>query len=132
MILYIYILYFIIALTYKNVGAISLLYRKEEDKIMLNKIVVRRFQDKDAEEVTNLITRNFKEVNIKDYGKKLIDELLKTHDVAWLRNVASFAHMYVFEHNEQIVAVGSISSWTIFTSGENRDSSIYYGNGVLS
>lgn len=99
---------------------------------MLNKIVVRRFQDKDAEEVTNLITRNFKEVNIKDYGKKLIDELLKTHDVAWLRNVASFAHMYVFEHNEQIVAVGSISSWTIFTSGENRDSSIYYGNGVLS
>ena len=65
---------------------------------MLEKTIVevREFQDKDAEEVANLIIRNFREVNVKDYGEDAIEELVKTHDAAWVRQVASFAHMYVF------------------------------------
>ena len=103
---------------------------------MLEKTIVevREFQDKDAEEVANLIIRNFREVNVKDYGEDAIEELVKTHDAAWVRQVASFAHMYVFCRGEEIVAVGSISSFwgsksesillTIFVLPE------YHGKGI--
>lgn len=74
-------------------------------------VTVRRYLDADAEAVHNLIIRNFREVNIKDYGEKAINELVKTHDVAWVRQVASYANMYVFLHEEKIVGVGSISSF---------------------
>lgn len=97
-------------------------------------VEARRYEDADAEEVHSLIIRNFKEVNIKDYGEKAIDELVKTHDVAWVRQVASFAHMYVFLHEEEIVGVGSISSFwgsktesillTVFVLPE------YHGKGI--
>lgn len=97
-------------------------------------VTVRRFEDTDAEEVHSLIIRNFKEVNIKDYGEMAIEELVKTHDVAWVRQVASFAHMYVFLLGEKIVGVGSISSFwgsktesillTVFVLPE------YHGKGI--
>lgn len=74
-------------------------------------VTVRRFVETDANDVANLVVRNFKEVNIKDYGKEAIDELLKTHDVNWVLFVASYAHMYVFCHQDKIVATGSISSY---------------------
>lgn len=72
---------------------------------------IRLFKDSDAEAISNLICRNFKEVNVKDYGEEMVNELAKTHDAAWVRQVASYANMYVFRRNEQIVAVGSISSF---------------------
>lgn len=97
-------------------------------------VEARRFEDEDAEGVHSLIIRNFKEVNIKDYGEKAIDELVKTHDVDWVRQVASFAHMYVFLHEDKIVGVGSISSFwgsktesillTVFVLPE------YHGKGI--
>lgn len=74
-------------------------------------VTVRRFVEADADDVANLVIRNFKEVNIKDYGKEAIDEMLKTHDANWVLQVASYAHMYVFCHGEKIVATGSISSY---------------------
>lgn len=74
-------------------------------------VTVRRFIKEDADEVANLIRRNLVEVNIKDYGKEAIDELVKTHDANWVLYVASYAHMYVFCHGEKIVATGSISSY---------------------
>ena len=74
-------------------------------------VTIRRFRDEDAQEVTNLIIRNFREVNVKDYGEQAIEKLVASHDVNWLRNVASFAHMYVFLDGETIVGCGSISSF---------------------
>lgn len=74
-------------------------------------VTVRRYEDADAQAVHNLIIRNFKEVNIRDYGEKAINELVKTHDVDWVRQVASYANMYVFLHKQEIVGVGSISSF---------------------
>ena len=97
-------------------------------------VTTRRFEDKDAVEVHSLIIRNFKEVNIKDYGEKAIEELVQTHDVEWLRNIASYANMYVFLHGEKIVGTGSISSFwgsktesillTVFVLPE------YHGKGI--
>lgn len=74
-------------------------------------VVIRRFCEADAEKVTGLIIRNFKEVNSKDYGKEDIDERVKKCDPEWVKERASYANMYVFCLNEQIVGVGSISSF---------------------
>lgn len=97
-------------------------------------LTVRRFEDADARGVANLVARNFKEVNIKDYGEETVTELVKTHDAAWVLGLAKFAHMYVFCIGDQIVANGSISScWgsktesvilTVFVLPE------YHGKGI--
>lgn len=97
-------------------------------------VIVRRYQDSDAEAVANLIIRNFKEINIKDYGQDAINELVVTHDAAWFRRVASYANVYVFCKETEIVGVGAISSFwgsvtesillTIFVLPE------YHGQGI--
>lgn len=74
-------------------------------------VSVRRYQDSDAEEITNLIIRNFKEVNIRDYGQEAVDRLVASHDAAWFRQVAGYANVYVFCRESQMVGVGSISSF---------------------
>lgn len=74
-------------------------------------VTVRLYREEDAEEIVNLIIRNFKEVNIKDYGEKAIEELLVTHDVNWFKGVAEYANVYVFWKEDKIVGVGSISSF---------------------
>lgn len=74
-------------------------------------LAIRLFKDTDAESVSHLICRNFKEINVKDYGQEAVEELVKTHDAARVRKIASYANMYVFRRKEQIIAVGSISSF---------------------
>ncbi len=34
-------------------------------------VVTKPYKEEDTEEIVNLILRNFREVNVKDYGKKL-------------------------------------------------------------
>lgn len=72
---------------------------------------VRQFKEEDAGEVRNLIVRNFLEVNSKDYGISAMEKLAKDYDVEKVLNVASYAHMYVFEFDGKIVGTGSISSF---------------------
>lgn len=72
---------------------------------------IRTYKDKDAEPISRLIVRNFLEVNSKDYGIEAMRELAQSHDAAWVRQVAGYAHMYVFERGNQIIGVGSISSF---------------------
>ena len=55
----------------------------------------KRFKEEDAQEVRNLIVRNFLEVNSKDYGISAMEKLAKVYDVEKVLNVASYAHMYV-------------------------------------
>ncbi len=72
---------------------------------------IRTFEDRDAESISRLIVRNFLGVNSKDYGIEAMKELAQSHDAAWVRQVAGYAHMYVFERKNQIIGVGSISSF---------------------
>ena len=72
---------------------------------------VRRFREEDAEEVKNLIVRNFIEVNSKDYGIASMEKLAETYDTEKVLDIASYAHMYVFQWNEKIVGTGAISSF---------------------
>lgn len=74
-------------------------------------VKIREYQDQDAEAIVQLINRNFKEVNVKDYGKDVVDELVRTHDVKWFRGLASYATVYCFCIGDEIVGVGSISSF---------------------
>ena len=64
---------------------------------MIENMKVRRFKEEDAQEVRNLIVRNFLEVNSKDYGISAMEKLAKAYDAEKVLNVASYAHMYVFE-----------------------------------
>lgn len=76
-----------------------------------NEIIAKSYREEDAEEIVNLIIRNFREVNVKDYGEEAITALSATHDVNWFKGVAEYAHVYVFWNEDKIVGVGSISSF---------------------
>ena len=43
-------------------------------------IIVKPYQEENAEEIVNLIIRNLKEVNVKDYGEKSIAEQVSIYD----------------------------------------------------
>ena len=101
-----------------------------------NKVHARRFRKEDAEEVRKIIVRNFLEVNSKDYGIKAMQKLADDYNTDKILQIAGFAHMYVFELENRIVGVGSISSFwgsktesillTIFVLPE------LHGNGIGS
>ena len=74
-------------------------------------IVTLPYREEDAEEIVRLIHRNFREVNVKDYGERAMAALCDTHDVNWFKGVAEYAHVYVFWNENKIVGVGSISSF---------------------
>lgn len=74
-------------------------------------VTVREYSDGDAEEIVDLICRNFREVNVKDYGVEAMEELVKHHDVNWFKNIAGYANVYVFCIGKKIVGVGSIASF---------------------
>ena len=74
-------------------------------------IIARRFEEKDAVEVSRLICRNFLEVNSRDYGQEAMEKLAASYGPEKVKQVADYAHMYVFEGQEKIVGVGSISSY---------------------
>ena len=94
---------------------LKLITREDENMALVDYvkscIKVRRFKEEDAKEVRNLIVRNFLEVNSKDYGISAMEKLAKDYDVEQVLNVASYAHMYVFELDGKIVGTGSISSF---------------------
>lgn len=83
----------------------------EKKKFNWDLLRIRKFTEDDAEEVAALIQRNFREVNIKDYGEEAVEELCRTHNPAWVINTASHAHMYLFCLEGSIIGCGSISSY---------------------
>ena len=76
-----------------------------------NCVKTRRFKKEDVKEVRNLIVRNFLEINSRDYGLSAMETLAKVYDEEKVLNVASYAHMYVFEFDGKIIGTGSISSF---------------------
>lgn len=74
-------------------------------------VFVKPYQEQDAEEIVRLIIRNFREVNVKDYGEKVIEQFIATHDVKWFQGIAEYANIYVFWNEGKIVGVGAISSF---------------------
>ena len=75
------------------------------------RVLVKPYQKQDAEEIVRLIIRNFREVNVKDYGEKAIEQFVATHNVKWFQGMAEYANIYVFWNEGKIVGVGAISSF---------------------
>ena len=76
-------------------------------------VIARRFEQKDAQEVSQLICRNFLEVNSRDYGQEAMEKLAANYGPEKVKQVAGYAHMYVFEWQEKIVGVGAVSSFGV-------------------
>lgn len=74
-------------------------------------IEFRRFRDEDAEMISNIVRRNFMEVNIRDYDEDSMNALSDVYDADKIRQIASYANMYVAIVDGQIVGTGSISSF---------------------
>ncbi|MDR3597825.1 GNAT family N-acetyltransferase [Clostridium sp.] len=72
---------------------------------------IRRFDKNDETEVSNIICRNFLEVNIRDYSKKEMEDLSKVYNSDKVVQISDYAHMYVACIDKKIVGCGAISSF---------------------
>ena len=72
---------------------------------------IRRFQAGDAEEVSALIAKTLRTVNIKDYSKEYIEANVLSHSTDVLIERARHGHMYVVCDNSRIVGCGAIAGY---------------------
>ncbi len=72
---------------------------------------IRRFQEKDADELSALIAKTLRTVNIKDYSEEYIEANISSHSADVLIDRASHGHMYVVCDNSQIVGCGAIAGY---------------------
>ena len=72
---------------------------------------IRRFQAGDAEEVSALISKTLRTVNIKDYSEKYIEANVSSHSADVLIERAKHGHMYVVYDNLRIVRCGAIDGY---------------------
>ena len=72
---------------------------------------IRCFRPGDAQEMSQLLCRNFAEVNSRDYSKEEIDALIQSHGADFVLGLSEYANIYVFTENNEIVACGAISSF---------------------
>lgn len=97
-------------------------------------MIIRLFKDKDANAISQLIGRNFIEVNSKDYPIEEMKEKALIFSPDKIRERAKNGHLYVALDNELIIGTGTISDYwssktesillTIFVLPE------YHGKGV--
>ncbi len=95
---------------------------------------VRRFQTVDAQEVSALIAKTLRTVNIKDYSKEYIEATILSLSAEELIKRAEQEHMYVVCDNSRIVGCGAVAGYwgsliesillTVFVLPE------YQGNGI--
>ncbi|WMJ87440.1 GNAT family N-acetyltransferase [Anaerocolumna sp. MB42-C2] len=95
-------------------------------------MLIRRFENSDAQYVAEIINRNFFEVNIKNYSKEELNARLFNEEK--VRTIAEYSHMYVCYSDKEIVGCGAISNnWgsidesvllTIFVKPELRKNGI--------
>ncbi|MBO4637252.1 MAG: GNAT family N-acetyltransferase [Clostridiales bacterium] len=95
---------------------------------------IRRFEEKDAGAVSEVIRTTIRISNTKDYPPELMDELIKTETAEHVLGRASWTHMYVVTDEDRIIGCGAIgpywdkkeesSLFTIFVLPE------YQGKGV--
>ena len=96
--------------------------------------MIRRFEIKDASEVSKLIAKTLRTVNIKDYSKEFIEETVNSFTPDKIIERSEWTHFYVVCIDEKIVGCGAIgpywdktdesSLFNIFVLPE------YQGNGI--
>lgn len=71
-------------------------------------MLVRRFEKKDAKEVSELIIKTLRTTNIKDYSKAYIEKGVKILNAKNIIEKACTRHFYVVCLDEKIIGCGSI------------------------
>lgn len=82
---------------------------------------VRKFQIEDAEEVSALIIKTLRTINIKDYSSEYIENDVKRFTPNGVIERASWTHFYVVCDNDIIVGCGAIGSYW----GKEDESSLF-------
>lgn len=72
---------------------------------------IRKFKEKDAKEVSDLIIRTLKETSIKDYSKAYIENLSKAQSTKALIEFSKTNNFYLGEEDGKIVACGAIGPY---------------------
>ena len=95
---------------------------------------IRRFEEKDAKKVSELIIETLRKTNIKDYSTDSIENHINNFHPENVLKRASWTHFYVSEEKGNIIGCGAIapywnkidesSLFTIFISPE------YQGKGI--
>ncbi len=70
---------------------------------------IRKFEEKDAEVVSEIIRRNFMEINIKDYSYEEMQKLSEVYNANKVTEIAGYSHMYVVLDKDNIIGTGSIA-----------------------
>ena len=82
---------------------------------------VRRFENKDAEEVSALIVTTLRTTNIKDYSSEYIENDVNVLQPNNISDRASWMHFYVVCDNDKIVGCGAIGPYW----GKEDESSLF-------
>jgi predicted N-acetyltransferase YhbS len=77
----------------------------------MENICIRRINDSDAPAVSKLISRNFLEVNIKDYSRDEMEHLSETYSPDKVIEISRNAHMYIASTDDTVIGCGAISSF---------------------
>lgn len=73
---------------------------------------IRNFKVNDAEKVAEIIERNLKDINEKEYSSEELDFCIRTHNAAAIKERAKFSHMYVACTNQdEVIGCGTIAAY---------------------
>lgn len=71
-------------------------------------MMIRRFEERDAEEVSQLIRTTMEISNRKDYPEEVMDELIRTETPEHILERSGWTHMYVVLDGGKIIGCGAI------------------------
>ncbi len=80
--------------------------KQENDlrKFDINKpLKIRKFQEEDAEEASNLIKKTLREMNSKDYPPEVIDYLSNLYCPTTLKNISRERNFFLAEKDKKII-----------------------------
>jgi GNAT superfamily N-acetyltransferase len=92
-------------------------------------MIIRKVKKEDAGEVSNIIRRCLREVNSKDYTKKVVSSLCDFFTPALIIKNMGDRTIYVAVENDKIIGTASLKGDKVFTVFVNPD---YHGRGVGS
>ena len=87
----------------------------------LEKLTVRRFEERDAKDVSDLIRKTISISNKKDYPEDLMDQLIEIETPEHVLQRASWTHFYVVSDGDTIIGCGAIGPYW----GKEDESSLF-------
>lgn len=94
----------------------AFLFQEKEDTM-----VIRRFKEEQAKEVSDLIRTTIRISNTKDYPLELMEQLIESETPEHVIERASWTHFYVAQDEGRIVGCGAIGPYW----GKEDESSLF-------